>query len=91
MDPEQNEVKVCSKGETPLCCITSYQYSQTENDGIFSLGVFNGIHYRDGSVRESMGFGICTVLKCNSKTADMCDSHVSKVLLLSDISYGLFA
>ena len=60
--------------------MTSYEYSQTEKDGIFSLGVFSGIHYRDGSVRESMGFGICTVLKCNSKTADLCASHVSNVL-----------
>merc|ERR1712223_134282 len=75
MDPEQNEVKVCGEGDEPLCCVASYEYSQTESDGIFSLGMFSGIHYRDGSVRESMGFGICTVLKCNSKTSNMCDSH----------------
>ena len=48
--------------------------------------MFSGIHYRDGSVRESMGFGICTVLKCNSKTSDMCDSHVSSNQKLLNMS-----
>jgi len=75
MDPSQNELKVCSNDENPLCCITKYEYSETETDGVFSLGVFKGIHTRDGSVRGSMGFGICTILKCNSRTSNMCDSY----------------
>ena len=70
------KVKVCGSGESPLCCVTSYEYSPTEEDGRFSLGVFEGIHYKDGSVRESMGFAMCTVLKCNSATSDLCASHV---------------
>ena len=78
------QVKICGPGGNPLCCVTSYEYSQTETDGKFSLGVFEGIHYRDGSVRESMGFGICTILKCNSETSNLCDSHVCVICIMNE-------
>ena len=69
---------MCTPGEsTGLCCVADYAYSVAEEDGHFSLGVFQGIHFRDGSVRESLGYGICTVMKCNSRTSTMCDSYVS--------------
>ena len=69
---------MCTSGESDgLCCVAEYEYSAAKDDGHFSLGVFEGTHYKDGSVRLSMGFGICTVMKCNSKTSTMCDSLVS--------------
>ena len=71
------QLKVCSNDDNPLCCIAKYEYSETETDGVFSLGVYKGIHTRDGSVRETMGFGICTILKCNARTSNQCDSYVS--------------
>ena len=74
-------MKVCSPGEKPLCCVTNYEYTLTNTDGRFSLGVFEGTHYKDGSVRGSMGYGICTVLKCNSNTSTLCDSYVRKTML----------
>ena len=74
MDPEKNEVKICGSGENPLCCVTSYEYSETLTDGKFSLGVFEGIHYDGASVRGSMGFGICTIVKCNSVKSNLCYS-----------------
>ena len=76
-------MKVCASGEKPLCCITSYEYTLTKTDGRFSLGVFEGTHYKDGSVRESRGYGICTVLKCNSNTSTLCDSYVSQIILIN--------
>ena len=75
-------MKICTAGEKPLCCLASYEYSVTESDGRFSLGVFEGIHFRDGSVRESMGFALCTILKCNSNTSTLCDSHVRNSIIM---------
>ena len=70
-------MKVCGSGSDALCCISKYDYDLNQNDGRFSLGIFEGIHYRDGSVRGSMGYQICTIMKCNATTSHLCDSYVS--------------
>ena len=74
MDPKEDMVKVCSSNDTSFCCIASYQYSVSDEDGRFSLGVFVGNHTKLASVRGSMGFALCTIVKCNSTTYDKCDS-----------------
>ena len=83
------QVKICGSGENPLCCLTSYEYSQTEIDGTFSLGVFEGIHYEDASVRESMGLAICTILKCNSETSNLCYSSVGVISIIEELCEGI--
>ncbi len=76
MDPSKTQVKVCNDKDPKLCCIADYEYEATEEDGMFSLGVYEGNHTREGSVKGSMGFAVCTVMKCSSSTSDKCDSWV---------------
>jgi len=75
MDPSQNKVKVCSPENDSFCCIARYDYSLVDADGTFSLGVFKGIYHHNESVRGIMANSICTIVKCNSNTPDLCDTE----------------
>ena len=75
MDPEQKRVKICSSGNDNLCCVTKYNYSRTDIDGTFSLGVFKGIYHKNESVRGVMVNSLCVIVKCNSETPNLCDSE----------------
>ena len=82
---------VCGSGSNSLCCISKYDYDLKPDDGRFSLGIFEGIHYRDGSVRGSMGYQICTIMKCNKTTSHLCDSYVGKISILIIILFSFNA
>ncbi len=57
--------------------MAEYEYDMTEEDGVFSLGVFEGNHTKEGSIKGSMGYSVCTVMKCNSLDPLKCNSWVS--------------
>ena len=72
------EVAVC---QNSLCCHLSYEHDVQDNDdALFALGVFRGLHTEEGTYYLE----ICGLLKCLGDTEDTCgqdvrtsDSHFS--------------
>merc|ERR1712083_126752 len=54
--------KVCTD-DSSLCCLAEFE-AIFHND-TFSLGVFSGLHYEDGSVIGQFFMQMCTVMKCD--------------------------
>eukprot|EP00092_Neocalanus_flemingeri_P008400 GFUD01009056.1.p1 GENE.GFUD01009056.1~~GFUD01009056.1.p1 ORF type:complete len:524 (-),score=153.49 GFUD01009056.1:111-1682(-) len=59
---DMTNAKVCTDDMT-FCCIAEYEASFSSS--IFSLGVFSGDHYKDGSVIGHWRMQMCTVIKCD--------------------------
>jgi len=59
---DMTSAKVCTDDVT-FCCIAEYEASFSSS--IFSLGVFSGDHYKDGSVIGHWSMQMCTVIKCD--------------------------
>jgi len=59
---DKTSAKVCTDDLT-FCCLAEYQASFSSS--IFSLGVFSGDHYKDGSVIGHWSMQMCTVIKCD--------------------------
>ncbi len=76
LDPTKNSAKICNGKNPRLCCLAEYDYEEQEVDGLFSLGVFEGNHTEDGSTKGSMGFAVCTILKCSSQNPSNCHPNV---------------
>lgn len=63
LDPDKTKAKVCN-GDLSLCCLLDYSFDSTGD--IFSLGVFSGLHTKDGSVRGGLYMEMCTMMKCDA-------------------------
>ena len=57
----QTSAKVCQE---TFCCLAEYSLEQNSGE-VFSLGVFRGDHYRDGSVSGHWKMEMCSVIKCD--------------------------
>ena len=63
----ENKAKVCSDDQT-FCCLAEFDADFTSD--VFSLGVFSGNHYKDGSVSGSFYIEMCTIIKCDPADVD---------------------
>jgi len=57
--------KVCTE-DTSLCCMVEYT-AVFDDEEVFSLGVFSGSHFKDGSVSGSFYIEMCTIMKCDPR------------------------
>jgi len=60
-----NSAKVCTD-DGAFCCIAEYQ-ADFNQQTVFSLGVFRGDHFKDGSIAGRWNLEMCTVMKCDPK------------------------
>ena len=58
--PGASPAKVC---HGTLCCLAEFSLEETRE--VFSLGVFRGDHYKDGSVSGHWRMEMCSVMKCD--------------------------
>ena len=69
-DETNGELAVC---QNSLCCHLSFERDdQNEDDALFALGVFRGLHTEEGTYYLE----ICGLLKCLNQTADSCGQDV---------------
>merc|ERR1711936_200392 len=66
LNSEESTAKVCTS-DGSLCCLA--EYSAVFESDVFSLGVFSGSHFKDGSVSGSFYIEMCTVIKCDPEDA----------------------
>jgi len=59
---DMTSAKVCTDDQS-FCCIAEYEASFSSST--YSLGVFSGDHYKDGSVLGHWKMQMCTVIKCD--------------------------
>jgi len=72
-----NSAKVCTD-DGALCCIAEYK-AEFNQETVFSLGVFRGDHFKDGSVAGQWNLEMCTVLKCDPKDSfNTCTQDLSR-------------
>ena len=62
---DDTTAKVCTE-DTSLCCMVEYTAVFDDNE-VFSLGVFSGSHFKDGSVSGSFYIEMCTIMKCDPR------------------------
>ncbi|XP_069462776.1 pantetheinase-like [Ambystoma mexicanum] len=65
LDQAEGNLTTC---QTTLCCHLSYKMVKRQDDELFVLGAYNGLH---GSVRKYY-IQVCTLLKCKSIGMDSC-------------------
>lgn len=63
------EVFVC---QNTLCCHLTYEKHEDTHDTLFALGVFRGLHTKEGSYYLE----ICGLLKCFGSTRDTCGQDI---------------
>jgi len=74
LNPSFKSAQVCTD-DGSLCCLADYDADFQEP---FSLGVFSGSHFKDGSVRGSFYMESCTVIKCDPKhSKQTCNQDIS--------------
>merc|ERR1712212_1381635 len=59
---DMTSAKVCTDDQS-FCCIAEFE--STFSSSTYSLGVFSGDHYKDGSVIGHWRMQMCTVIKCD--------------------------
>ena len=62
--PGSSPAKVC---DGTLCCLAEFSLEETRE--VFSLGVFRGDHYKDGSVFGHWRMEMCSVMKCDPENS----------------------
>ena len=67
LSPGSGSVKVC---DGSFCCVA--EFSLEESRDVFSLGVFRGDHYKDGSVTGHWRMEMCSVMKCDPVQPTTC-------------------
>ena len=83
----QTSAKVC---QGTFCCLA--EFSLEESGEVFSLGVFRGDHYRDGSVSGHWRMEMCSVMKCDSgNSAATCRQDQSWDYNFLSSSHTIFA
>jgi len=76
-----SNAKVCTDDKS-LCCLAEFVADLTDTT-VFSLGVFKGDHFKDGSIAGQFRMEMCTVLKCDpDDSANTCTQD-----LLSDYNF----
>ena len=63
---DMTSAKVCTDDQS-FCCIA--EYAAAFSSSTFSLGVFSGDHYKDGSVIGHWKMQMCTVIKCDPQNS----------------------